>query len=932
MSKARELAELSRTVSDSADATAITIDSSEDVILSQDLRILDGKGARFGTDEDFTIYNDGSNTYLRNSTVNQDILFLGNDDGSANLQMLKLDASDAGNATFSGSVASSGLTVAGSTSGTVDGLIITNSSTTNNGLSIGVDSNENAFAWNGSNTNFNFATNNALAYVLGSNHNFVWYQSNGSTVSMELSASGALAVADSVTTGGYIQANGNIATGGAGRLRAGASNEVQLYFDGSHGHLANSTGNFTVDVAGDIILDADGADIKLLNGGTHWGSLYTNSTPNNLYLQNMVSDGDIYLSGSDGGVGINALVLDMSAAGAATFNNVITATGATFTNSSSGATPTGNTVLTVESNDNTELSILGGSSSVLALNFGHSGDNNEGLIYFNTTSGSENLQLQSTKDITYQVTSTNATAGHHKFLSHNTEIMRIDGQHNRVGIGTSVPEKLLTLEDAHPTIAFNHKTSWPAANQELGIIEFRTDWNGVGAKIQGVSDAQWGNTDYPGRLTFHTTSDGSASPVERLRISSSGDLILAANATGAALIKGVSGDQTDRNSGGYPQFTFVGNEGTGIRRPSANVLAFDTSGAEAARINSNGTIAINSTATNRELTIAAVTSSGQCDLALRASDDNNYCQLLFGDTSADNTGIVGYKNGDEFMFFNTGGAERMRISGDGKLIHQGKAGTSPIFEMINNDNEDNDTGRETSLRFSGHRSGGEDVVNAQISGHHDGSADDDKGMLFFYTNNGSGLNLASKIDSDGVAHFNGDVKVLSGDIQMGSGRGINFTASSNASGMSSETLNDYEEGVMQDSSSNRLLVGSTAGYYDLAGTGDSYNYTKIGRIVHVSGYLTVNGEASPSGVVALRLPFAIASMGDDREYGFASLMLQNHGASGSGLPTQRHLFIQSGDYAFFYRTNDSGGPAYIYAANIDSAWQMGFSFTYNTTE
>jgi len=94
--------------------------------------------------------------------------------------------------------------------------------------------------------------------------------------------------------------------------------------------------------------------------------------------------------------------------------------------------------------------------------------------------------------------------------------------------------------------------------------------------------------------------------------------------------------------------------------------------------------------------------------------------------------------------------ERMRISDDGKLIHQGKPGTSPIFEMINNDNEDNDTGRETSLRFSGHRSGGEDVVNAQISGHHDGSADDDKGMLFFYTNNGSGLNLAQKINNIGA--------------------------------------------------------------------------------------------------------------------------------------------------------------------------------------
>ena len=45
-------------------------------------------------------------------------------------------------------------------SGTVDGLIITNTSTSNNGLSIGVSSSEEAFFWNGSDTSMNFATNN----------------------------------------------------------------------------------------------------------------------------------------------------------------------------------------------------------------------------------------------------------------------------------------------------------------------------------------------------------------------------------------------------------------------------------------------------------------------------------------------------------------------------------------------------------------------------------------------------------------------------------------------------------------------------------------------------------------------------------------------------------------------------------------------------
>ena len=45
-------------------------------------------------------------------------------------------------------------------SGTVDGLMITNTSTTNNGLTIGVNSTEQPFFWNGSNTSMLFATNN----------------------------------------------------------------------------------------------------------------------------------------------------------------------------------------------------------------------------------------------------------------------------------------------------------------------------------------------------------------------------------------------------------------------------------------------------------------------------------------------------------------------------------------------------------------------------------------------------------------------------------------------------------------------------------------------------------------------------------------------------------------------------------------------------
>ena len=60
---------------------------------------------------------------------------------------------------------------------------------------------------------------------------------------------------------------------------------------------------------------------------------------------------------------------------------------------SSGATSTAGSVLIVEDDDNAELSILGGSSSVLAINFGHSGDADDAIIAYNTTSGSENMSF-----------------------------------------------------------------------------------------------------------------------------------------------------------------------------------------------------------------------------------------------------------------------------------------------------------------------------------------------------------------------------------------------------------------------------------------------------------------------------------------------------------------------------------------------------------
>ena len=83
------------------------------------------------------------------------------------------------------------------------------------------------------------------------------------------------------------------------------------------GDINKTSGDLTLDVAGDIILDADGADIWLKDGGTEFGLLA--NTNNNLVIMSRGQDKDIIFKGNDNGSTISALTLDMSEAGKAIF-------------------------------------------------------------------------------------------------------------------------------------------------------------------------------------------------------------------------------------------------------------------------------------------------------------------------------------------------------------------------------------------------------------------------------------------------------------------------------------------------------------------------------------------------------------------------------------------------------------------------------------
>jgi hypothetical protein len=90
--------------------------------------------------------------------------------------------------------------------------------------------------------------------------------------------------------------------------------------------LALSSGNLTLDVAGDIILDAAGGEVRFSDGSQQEFVIDMNDASTKTVLRTLVSDSDLVFEGNDGGVGFAALTLDMSAAGAATFNSSVTAT------------------------------------------------------------------------------------------------------------------------------------------------------------------------------------------------------------------------------------------------------------------------------------------------------------------------------------------------------------------------------------------------------------------------------------------------------------------------------------------------------------------------------------------------------------------------------------------------------------------------------
>jgi len=213
----------------------------------------------------------------------------------------------------------------------------------------------------------------------------------------------------------------------------------------------------------------------------------------------------------------------------------------------------------------------------------------------------------------------------------------------------------------------------------------------------------------------------------------------------------------------------------------------------------------------------------------------------------------------------------------------------------------NTTTSNPIVKSYGYRIGGTLIGNAAI--HSLYSNVNNSANLEFYTDpNGSTPTKRLTISGGG------DVTVESGNLVIGtSGKGIDFSATGDAGGMTSELFDDYEEGtwtptyVTQNSSAITIT-------YDATTHG---KYTKVGNTVFITGSLKTDSVSGGSGIIRVDgLPYA-ASSPNSNIYpiyiGSAGDFAGDHPISGN---------IVGSSFYPYYRSSVNGGIANLDVSDL----------------
>jgi len=619
--------------------------------------------------------------------------------------------------------------------------------------------------------------------------------------------------------GGRANFNNDIGLLDGKSVRFGTDNDSAIFHSGSAMTVANSTGDLTLDVAGDIVLDADGAQVRFKDAGTEFfkvsnesgfvelqspvadsdikfngidgsslitalsldmsaagaaifnssidagaGLRFSTDGSNNGVITTLGQDKDLYFSGDDGGAGINALVLDMSAAGAATFNSSLTCgfllkMGEGTSSQTVGlvvdhGSSTGYNLIQLENDNGTWFSVAGSGVATFNGNLDVNGASN-----FN----------EGGADVDFRVESDS-----------NTHMLFVDAGSNEVGIGTSDPRSPLHVSTTHTvtdvTSANTNSTlsigNTGAGNGVYNAIKF--SGNQQDMYIMSFNNA----TQADRRLGFFVGSTaGDAAADERLSITGDGNVLVGKTAAdfsvdGVALQpSGVVGITRD---GGVP---LILNRKTS----DGDIVNFQKSGAV---VGSIGTYSGDLTIGDDDVGIRFDTGTGLVPWDLGATTT--------GGSATNGTidlGVSGAAFKDLYLSGNANVGDRLLVNG----------ATSNAQLSVKGD---------ASLRAQN--------VQVAVDGH--------TAIGFFNT---------AGTDVGGIAI------------------GTNGASISLGGNSASNTLDDYEEGTwtptFRDLNGNLATLSTALG-----------SYTKIGRQVILNFNLTLSSKGSMTGDFCLmsNLPFS----------------------------------------------------------------------------
>jgi len=322
----------------------LIVDASHNIYLDADggnIVLQDG-GTSFGQ-----FIKSAGNLRIYNPISDGDIQILGNDGGSA-ITAVEFDMSNAGDATFNSNILiNDGKKIK---VGSSQDLEIYHSGSHSHIHDVGtgnfyLDSNGTGIylTYNANNENMaQFVANGAVNLYHDNSKKFETTAA-GITVTGEVAAT-SLDISGDVDVDGTLEADAITVNGTAlssviagttltqaaqtnitsvGTLTALTVDDITI-----NGSTISDGADLTLDVEGDIILDANGGDIRFKDAGTAVAVFENDSL--DFKIVNSTQDKDIIFRGNDGGSGIDALTLDMSAAGAATFNAGVTATTGTY--------------------------------------------------------------------------------------------------------------------------------------------------------------------------------------------------------------------------------------------------------------------------------------------------------------------------------------------------------------------------------------------------------------------------------------------------------------------------------------------------------------------------------------------------------------------------------------------------------------------------